>query len=568
MPPLTRDTLPDDRELLPDFLAEGSEYLCAAEVALLRLEEDPTDEEALNTVFRAFHTVKGTAAFLGLTHIVTFAHAAESLLSRVREHQHPYTRDCATLSLRAVDMLTALLVSVSDALDGDGTWLLPAGYHDALRALTECNPDAIALAPLDVSTNDVVTDNGVTDAARAELTVESTIRIRTDRLDRLIEMVGELVIAQSMIAGDATLQHGDTSALAQKVTHTAKIVRELQDLSMSMRMVPLRTTFQKLARVVRDTAMKTGKNVQLITQGDEVEIDRALADMLTDPLIHMVRNAVDHGIERPSERDATRKARIGTVRLSACSASGQVVVQLTDDGRGLNREQLITKATQRGLIAPNHMMTDSDVYGLIFAPGFSTTESITDISGRGVGMDIVRRNLETMRGSIEITTTPGASTTFTMRLPLTLAVTDGMLVRVGGERFIVPLTHIHMSVRPDAEMLSTVIGQGEAVLLRGELLPIIRLHRVFDVPDAEQNPTHGLLMIVGDGDRRSALLVDELLGQQQVVAKPLSPALGNVPGVSGGAILGDGRVGLILDVNETVNLSHLHQRRLHHAYLG
>jgi len=583
------DRLPDDADfdLLPDFITESNEYVVNSEAALLNLEENPTDEEAVNTVFRAFHTVKGTSAFLGLSRIAAFAHEAESLLSRVRDKEISYTRGCADLSLRSVDMLNALLSAVVTALATDGKIPLPDGYHELLDALAAYDPalhangvtftpiaDAVANAPSSNASVATLTGPVSTNAAnapssaapssaaataarqqRGEPNTDATIRVRTDRLDRLIDMVGELVIAQSMIAGDELFGTGKAHELLRKITHSGKIVRELQDLSMSMRMVPLRATFQKLARVVRDTAVKAGKQVQFITQGDEVEIDRTLADIVGDPLVHMVRNAVDHGVEPPSDRAAAGKTNTGTVRLSAYYASGNVVVELIDDGRGLYRDKLVKKAIEKGLIESDKGMSDSDVFALIFAPGFSTAEKITDISGRGVGMDVVRRNLESIRGRIDITSAPGKGTTFAIRLPLTLAVTDGMLVRVGQERFIIPLTHIHMSFRPEPSMLSTIVGRGEVVLLRGELMPIIRLHDLFDVADAVRSPLDGLLMIVGDGNRRTALLVDELLGQQQVVAKTLGAALGKVPGVSGGAILGDGRVGLILDVNETVALA-------------
>jgi len=571
---LGSDRLPDDadRDLLPDFITESIECVTGSESALLQLEENPGDEEAVNTVFRAFHTVKGTSAFLGLSRIAAFAHEAESLLSRVRDKEIRYTRGCADLSLRSVDMLKDLLDVVQTALAGDGMLPVPVGYHELLDALAgydpACDADGVTVVPRAESADGEVDPtataefaavstaqvSGAARQARAEST-DATIRVRTDRLDRLIDMVGELVISQSMIAGDEIFGTGTQHELQRKVTHAGKIVRELQDLSMSMRMVPLRGTFQKLARVVRDTAVKAGKTVQFTTEGDDVEIDRTLVDILGDPLVHMVRNAVDHGVEPPVDRDAVGKARTGSVRLSAYHASGNVVVELADDGRGLYRDKLVRKAIEKGLIESDKGMSDSDVFSLIFAPGFSTAEKVTDISGRGVGMDVVRRNLEAIRGRIDITSTPGAGTTFAIRLPLTLAVTDGMLVRVGAERFIIPLTHIHMSFRPEPSMLSTVVGKGEVVLLRGELMPVIRLHHLFDVPDAVQSPLEGLLMIVGDGNRRSALLVDDLLGQQQVVAKTLGSALGKVPGVSGGAILGDGRVGLILDVNETVALA-------------
>lgn len=601
--PAAVDRLPDDadRDLLPDFITESVECVTNSEAALLQLEANPSDEEAVNTVFRAFHTVKGTSAFLGLTRIAAFAHEAESLLSRVRDKEIAYTRGCADLSLRSADMLKELLNVVEAALNGDGRMPIPEGYAELLEALAGYDPaihaDGVSVpsrsagddifptsdaAPTNVATTGAElrlattgehpavaavaqpashpaaaanTGNNAGNNAVTTNNADATIRVRTDRLDRLIDMVGELVIAQSMIAGDEGFVDGTQHELLRKVTHAGKIVRELQDLSMSMRMVPLRPTFQKLARVVRDTATKAGKSVQFVTEGDDVEIDRTMVDRLGDPLVHMVRNAVDHGVEPPHERTGNGKKPTGVVRLHAYHASGNVVVELIDDGRGLNREKLVKKAIEKGLIESDKGMSDSEVFSLIFAPGFSTAEKITDISGRGVGMDVVRRNLEAIRGRIDITSTLGKGTTFAIRLPLTLAVTDGMLVRVGEERFIIPLTHIHMSFRPEPSMISTVVGKGEMVLLRGELMPVVRLHRLFDVANAVQSPLDGLLMIVGDGHKRTALLVDELLGQQQVVAKTLGDGLGKVEGVSGGAILGDGRVGLILDVNETLALA-------------
>ncbi|MEO7362682.1 MAG: chemotaxis protein CheA [Gemmatimonadaceae bacterium] len=545
------ESLPHDTDLslLRDFLNEAAEYIAASEVALLSLEANPREPEAVNTVFRAFHTVKGTAAFLGLAHIAEFAHEAESLLMRLRDRQINYGPACADLALRSVDMLKALLSAVEDAVVGDGALLHPLGYHSLMIALDGYNP----AVDLD-SQEDVPNIGAAPRVARVESATDATIRVRTDRLDRLINMVGELVIAQTMIAGDPYMANSLAPDLTRKVTHAGKIVRELQELSMSMRMVPLRATFQKLARVVRDTASKLGKTVQFATDGEDVEIDRNLVDILADPLVHMVRNAVDHGIEPSDDRDRAGKSRTGSVRLSAYHSSGNVVVDLIDDGAGLHRDRIVSKALEKGLIESDRGLTDTEVFSLIFEPGFSTAEKVTDISGRGVGLDVVRQNLELIRGRLEITSTPGVGTTFSLRLPLTLAVTDGMLVRVGAERFVIPLTQIHMSFRPEPAMLSTVVGQGEMVLLRGALMPIVRLHRTFSVQGAIENPLAALLVIVGEGAQRSALMVDELLGQQQVVAKPLGEALGRIPGFSGGAILGDGRVGLILDVRETMSL--------------
>jgi len=344
-------------------------------------------------------------------------------------------------------------------------------------------------------------------------------------------------------------------ALARKVAHAGKIVRELQELAIGLRTVPLRPTVQKLSRLVRDVAARLGKEVDFVTEGEDTEVDRAVADGLGDPLVHMLRNALDHGLEPPDARAAAGKPRRGRVRLAARHAGGAVVVELSDDGRGLDRERIARKAVERGLIESDRGMSDAEVHALIFAPGFSTAEVVTDLSGRGVGMDVVRRELERVRGRVDIASAAGQGTTFTVRLPLTLAVADGMLVRVGDERYVVPTASVHMSFRPAPGALHTVAGRGEVVTLRGDVLPVVRLHTLFGVGGAEQDPARAILMLVGDGARRAALLVDELLGQQQVVVKALGDGIGRVPGLAGGAILGDGRVGLILDVPEVVALA-------------
>jgi two-component system chemotaxis sensor kinase CheA len=270
--------------------------------------------------------------------------------------------------------------------------------------------------------------------------------------------------------------------------------------------------------------------------------------------MHMVRNAVDHGIEAPRTREAAGKARAGVVRLSAYQSGGSVVVEMVDDGAGLDRARILERAIDTGLMASTETLSDHELYNLIFAPGFSTAPALTDLSGRGVGLDVVMRNVRALRGRVDIASTPGAGCTFTMRVPLTLAITDGMIVRVGAERYIVPTHNIVVSFRPDRDALSTVVQRGEVVMLRDAVLPIVRLHKLFGVHDAVEDPTRGLLVVVGAGERECALLVDELVSQQQVVAKSLGAGIGAVDGISGGAILGDGRVGLILDIGELIAL--------------
>lgn len=574
-----------DHELLKEFIAEARELFEKSEAALLAMESNPDDAESVNTVFRAFHTVKGTSGFLGLTLTAELAHLAESLLSRIRNKEIRLMGGYADLALRSLDMLKKAVVSVEEALHGKALEI-PAGYNELKLILA--NPEAAGISEElsegyhssieieEVSVDSIAEevsvkpestpeelfrDNSIKEAKAAQKQqvaaardneYETSIRVNTARLDRLIDMVGELVIAQSMVAQDRRLLEENCHELLRKVTQAGKIVRELQDLSMSMRMVPLRGTFQKMQRVARDLARKSGKSVDLVTDDGETEIDRHMVETLNDVLVHMVRNAIDHGIEPQEDRENIGKDRTGTVKLTAFHSGGTVVVEIRDDGRGLNREKILRKAVKEGLVDPEKALSDNEVYNLIFAPGLSTSDTITDVSGRGVGMDVVRRGIEALHGRIDINTAINAGSTFTVRLPLTLAITDGMLVRVGVERYIIPTISIHLCFRPTAEALSTISGKGEMVMLRGELMPIFRLHRLFGIRSAIEDPVHGLLVVVGDQERRCALLVDELLGQQQVVAKSLSRAVGKIPGVSGGAILGDGQVGLILDPGEVI----------------
>ncbi len=580
-----------DVELIGEMVTESKELLENAEAALLTLETDPEDEEAINTVFRAFHTLKGTSAFLGLEAISELAHRAETLLSRVRDKEIRYGGPYADLALRSVDLLKELLDLVVAGAAGERVDR-PENYDLLMRQLAD--PDRYAAEageeepPLPhARVGDILASEGkvpdeviqqvekekgekplgealvkagaarVTDVAdalrkqkrldRVRRSVDASVRVRTDRLDRLIEMVGELVIAHSMVAQDQVVTDGAHYDLIRKITHMGKIVRELQDLSMSMRMVPLRATFQKMNRLVRDVAQKVKKKVVLVTEGEDTEIDRNMVDAIGDPLVHMIRNAVDHGLETEEERLAAGKPPVGTVRLSACHSGGSVVVAIEDDGRGLDRDKIVQKAIERGVIDSDKGLSDSDVFQLIFEPGFSTADKVTDVSGRGVGLDVVKKNIEALHGRVDIESERGKGTVFRIYLPLTLAITDGMLIRCGSERYILPTANIVITFQPRQKDLSTVAGHGEMVMFRDRLIPMFRLGRLFGIPDAVEEPTKGLLVIVRGGDRDYALLVDELLGQQQIVAKSLGQGIGKVPGVSGAAILGDGRVGLILD---------------------
>lgn len=561
----------DDIPLIQDFIAESREHIESAETALIELENDLENSEVLNQIFRSFHTIKGMAGFLNLTDINVLAHAAENLLDLARKGQLSLSDANSDAVFASIDMLKGMLSDLENAL-GVGTGVSrPAGLDALLNHLHDCASGKITAVPskkedpapdekLDETLDALLeTPAAEVDAPAARTTSSAAgavekIKVNTAKLDDLINMTGELAIAQLMIAEEVkTAVHNDSN-LFRKVALQNKIVRELQELSMSMRMVPIQGAFQKMSRLVRDLSKKAGKNIQFITVGEETELDRNIVDKITDPLVHMMRNSVDHGVETPDERRQNGKSPQGTVRLSAYHQAGSVVIEIQDDGRGLRREKLIKKAIEKGLISEHQELSDDEAFRLIFHAGFSTAEKISDVSGRGVGMDVVRKNIESLGGKIDIRSLPDQGTTFIIRLPLTLAIIDGQIVTVGDQRYIVPINSVVGSVRPAADQVSTVQARGEVALIRGDLIPLVRMSRMFGVSGAVENPTDALLVVVEEGSRKCALLVDDLIGQQQVVIKNLS-GLGKIKGISGGAIMGDGRISLILDIPGLIDLS-------------
>lgn len=531
-----------DADLVDELVAEARDLLDEAERALLDLEARPGDMEALNTVFRAFHTVKGGAAIVGFRRLAALCHHAESAFGAIRSGAAVLDADAADLALRSIDAVRALLDALGEtATPGHGVEE-PRSFTELLSRLQD-GEQVDSPVPATVAARPRLEP----DEPPRRRSEEATVRVGVDRLDSLVTTVGELVIAHSMVAAHAD---GADEALVRQVTHTSKIVRELQDLAMSMRMVPLRRTFQRAARAARDVARRQGKDVELVVTGAETEIDRNMVDLVADPLLHMVRNAVDHGIEPTDVRRRGGKEPAGKVWIRASHTAGNVVIELRDDGRGLDPDRLVARAVSRGLIPSDATLTTSEAFGLIFEPGFSTRDTVTDVSGRGVGMDVVKKNVELMRGHVEVTSEPGGGTTFSLRLPLTLAITDGMLVRVGDERYVVPTVGIDLSCRPEPAQISSVGGNGALVDLGDRCVPVFRMHDLLGSRGCAPDPTEAILVVVNDGDQECALLVDELLGQHQVVAKPLGQALGRIAGVSGAAILNDGRVGLIVDTAE------------------
>ena len=664
--------LEGDTDLLADFVSEARDHLDAADIHILTLETEPEDEEALNAVFRAFHTIKGVAGFLALDEVGALAHEAENLLDKARKGEMRLVGDAIDVTFDAVDTLKRLITYVSHSLATSeelsldpklpsllarlkaiasgrvvrkraaaesrvedeakprlGHILVDSGaasmatVEDALerqqqpaerKKLGEIMVDSAMASrrnvedalesqqaeasgkrigeilvsrgaatsedieealekqgrepehpPLgeilvrdgDVPARDVAQALRVQKSGAAAVKVKDTLKVDADRLDRLVDMIGELVIAESMVSQAEEVKKSSTTEFSRHLRQLDKITRELQEMGTSLRMVPVRATFSKMARLVRDLSRKSGKPVEFNMSGEDTELDKSVVDRIGDPLVHMIRNSIDHGIEaNPEDRVDAGKQRKGNVHLRAFHKGGSIFIEIEDDGRGLDREAILAKAVERGLIKDGDALSDKEAYNLIFEPGFSTAKKITDVSGRGVGMDVVRRNIEALRGQVEIRSEPGKGSVFTLRLPLTLAIIDGMVVRVGGERYIIPTLTIVRSIQPEQQYMTRVLGKGEMLTVQGELMPLFRLARLFQIPNAIEDPTEALAVVVEDDGKHTALVVDELLGQQQIVIKSLGETMRDSPGIAGGAIMPDGKVGLILDVGGLVKLAH------------
>lgn len=548
--------LAEDGDLLREFTNESQEHLQNIELGVLMLEENPRDAATLDSIFRAFHTFKGGSGFLNLTPINRLAHELESLLDLARQHKLAINSAIIDVILSGGDTLKRFVTAMEQQIAGvqpPAPILIPIGpLLVRIRAVVEGEPQPVAetLAATGAATpaeTDVEANPAESTGSRSS--GNSFVKVDTQQLDSLVDLVGELVISQSMLVQDATAQ--DQQA-ARTLTQLCRSTKELQRLAMSLRMVPVRGTFQKMIRLVRDLAVKSGKPVELVTHGEETELDRTITEKISDPLIHMIRNAVDHGIEKPEARVAAGKPAQGTITLRASHQGGSIVIEIQDDGAGLNRERILAKAVAQGLAKPDEALPDSEIFKFIFAAGFSTAEKVTDLSGRGVGMDVVRRNIEKLRGKIDIASMPGRGSTFTIRLPLTLAIIDGLIISVAGQRYILPTLSVRESFRPTAAMLSSVHERGEMVNVRGRLLPLLRLGALFDPAGPATDPTQALVVVVESDHQQRCLLVDQLIGKQEVVIKSLGETFKRNPALAGAAILGDGRVGLILDVGALV----------------
>ena len=583
-----------DATLLTEFIAEATEHLQNSDTYLLQLESSPGDDELINALFRAFHTIKGVAGFLSLGAIQTLAHATESLLDKVRKKEFSLSGHSIDLVFSSVDSLKREIDSLRDGLASGTKYVVHPGLKNLVRDFNEFKPVSapresrlgniliqdgkITRADLEKALSSqgdhpgmkvgellvemgLVTSEDIAEAlekqnmARKIVQVKETIKVDTERLDRLVDTIGELVITEAMVTSDETLNKYASATTLRNMRQLDKITRQLQEIGLSMRMLSLRSTFQKMARLTRDLAKKAGKEINFVTSGEDTELDKTVIEKIGDPLVHMVRNSADHGLESPEERRAAGKPETGKITLRAFQKGGNICIEIEDDGKGLDKDAITAKAIKQNMIKAAEKISDQEIYQLIFHPGFSTAKKVTDVSGRGVGMDVVKKSVEALRGNIEIQTQTGKGTTFTIHLPLTMAIMDGMVVRIGAERYIVPTLAIIESFHPRKEDLSSVMNRGELVSSHGELIPLFHLSKLFDIADTVEDPSEGIIVVVEDMGKRTGLLVDSILGQQQTVIKKLGDGIGKVKGISGGAIMSDGCVSLIIDIAGIVRLS-------------
>ena len=667
------------------FFEESFEGLDIMESGLLNLDIGAADNDTVNSIFRAAHSIKGGSATFGFTEVAEFTHGMETLLDEMRDGSRDVTQTSVDTLLQSVDCLREMLAASRDktpidteraaVLKGELEAILASGtngstsesthqepatpssdtsashegwmikfkpHHDMLRTgndpvrmfrelgdlgelsvvvdisqlpvLDDLDPEESYLSweltlksdveiekvkeifewvedecdfdiseiksevpEVDQAAGDNVTESvaekepasstqtkpvalkPATGTKTSASTDSASIRVSIDKVDALINMVGELVITQSMIGQlDCDFDDFDNSRmekLRDGLTLLERNTRELQESVMRIRMLPISFAFNRFPRMVHDLCQKLDKKIELKTTGEQTELDKTVMEKIGDPLVHLVRNSIDHGIEMPEERLAANKPESGTIELNAFHKGGNIIIEIKDDGAGFNKDRIKEKAIERELIASDEHLSDDKIYDLIFQPGFSTAEQLSDISGRGVGMDVVKRNIRELGGSIDVTSEEGNGTTFTIRLPLTLAILDGQLVCVGDEIYITPLVSIVESLQIKEEFVNNIAGQTELYKVREDYIPIVRMHDMFGI-DVERKGLEGGLLVVVEGDgKKAGLLVDELLGQQQVVIKSLETNYKRVDGVSGATILGDGTVALILDVDGLIDLS-------------
>ena len=553
----------DMEELVESFSIETDEILETLDQDLIHLEHTPDDDEILNSIFRGLHTIKGTSSFLGLELITELGHNAEDVLNDLRKKVLDVNTDIMDILLETVDFLKLLLEDVKnkDIVNRD---IMPLVLR--LMSLRGDDEDSVQSKGTTAKTAspDKANKNAAAEKKTRRAVVDATIRVDVERLDSLMNLVSEMVLRRNSITQltnrfDRTFNDSDlVEELISTSGHISYLTTELQFAVMQTRMLPIGKVFNKFSRIVRDLSKDFGKKIDLTIEGAETELDKSLIEEINDPLVHLIRNSVDHGIELPEERKANGKDEVGKVRLYASQEGNNIIIGIDDDGSGLDVEKLKAKGIEKGLISQSEAerMSEKEAFKLMFAPGFSMAEKVTNISGRGVGMDVVKTNITKLNGIIDISSKLGEGTQITIKLPLTLAIIQGLLVDVNEEIFVIPLSSVLETTRVSVEDLS-YLNQMEAIQLRNSILPLVRLDKLFNIPDKKKKQPESFLyvVVVGLAENKLGIVVNKMLGQDEVVIKSLGEDLGKTRGVSGATIMGDGRVRMILEIRDLFEMA-------------
>lgn len=582
-------------EMVERFVSESLDGFDQVEKYLLELEKAPYNKDLIKEIFRKVHSFKGNAGFLGFGELEEIAMEMENYLDLVRNEKAAINGKSATLLLNIIDTFGKSLKNIKETGTGPDGVPNKKEIIDSLRILGLSKPKSGIFKPLgeilvemgaatpeaveqalenqkrkvgEVLINDAnVSPQAVEEALEIQknlnpLVTDSIqaqyqrkdIRVDTVKLDKLFNLIGELITAEVMVTNNPDLKDKELRNFQKSANYLNKITRELQEIAMTIRMVPLEGLFNKMVRLVRDLSRKAGKEVELIIKGSETEMDRTVIEEISDPLVHIIRNSIDHGIEQPADRERIGKKAAGAIRLEARYEASEIWIIIEDDGGGLNREKILRKARDKGLLSRDtEAMSDEEVWQYIFEPGFSTAEAVTDISGRGVGMDVVKKNIEKIRGHIQIQSTMGKGTRVVLKIPLTLAIMDGINVRVGQSQYSIPVTDIVESFKVRASQITNTEGRNSVIKVREEIIPVIKLYEVFRIKPQNTEITDGIVMVVQSNGKKAGLLLDEIIGNQQIVVKSISSFLGNIRGIRGCSILGSGEVSLIIDIGGLIN---------------
>lgn len=562
-------------EMVSQFVSDTLDLLDTIENNLLMLEKEPNDFDTIAAIFGAVHSIKGNSGFMGFEEIQEIAMETETILDSMRKKELEADATIISILLSNIETIRKRVENIGNSgnvsatesvLDKEVTVEQPVTTTQVKEDVKQTpkleeKPQEIKPQEKVVSPPKVLKEESKQDAVAAvsknfQQQQKQDIRVETSKIDKLFDLVGELITIETMVTKNPDLAGMTLPSFAKAANQLNKITRELQEVTMSVRMMPLEGLFNKMKRLVRDVSIKLGKKIDFSISGQETEMDKNVIDEISDPLVHILRNSLDHGIEDTDERINAGKPEVGKISLSARYEGNEILISVKDDGAGINKEKVLKKAEEKGLLTmPPEKMTDKEIFALLFEPGFSTAKQVTDISGRGVGMDVVRKNIEKLRGAIDVESEYGKGTTVTLRIPLTLAIMEALLVKVGDDTYALPIMNVNETFRVSNEEISKTMDGLEMIKIRNEVLPVFRIHELFKRKPKHYDLDKGIILIIESRSKKFCLFADELVGQQQAVIKGLSDYIGKVPGITGCMVLGDSSIGLILDIEGTLQIA-------------